>query len=52
MHQQKLYNVKESRALVFDLLFDQNESKRTKQQVPITHQHMPMLVKYICTDLL
>lgn len=32
----------------FDLLFDQNESKRTKQRVLITHQHMPMLVKYMC----
>lgn len=48
MHQQKLNNVKESRALGFDLLFDQNESKRTKQRVLITHQHMPMLVKYMC----
>lgn len=32
----------------FDLLFDQNESKRTKQRVLITHQHKPMLVKYTC----
>lgn len=32
----------------FDLLFDQNESKRTKQRVLITHQHMPMLVNYMC----